>query len=545
METTSLHQTPFAILGATTRDDRGQIVALADEKALELEPDACQKARSDLTNPRTRLAAETMWLPGVSPSRAKQLLDALLKNPTAIRAQRGIPTLAHLNLLASTFELMDSSEDTQELVDAILEFARLAELLSPEEVLRDVNEDRAISGFPEITALDLVEDHLVARRRYYRTAIKDALNRLPSMDLVGVMTAVVNAGISDGELQSARLVDDLVDAYEVEVQGFLQAEAENVQKIIESAKSTFGGGKDVTPYLSALERVVRNWCIIAKPVQCSTQVRGLVHDASRTLAYGIRSLAVDLCNEHDMPAESMRITALIQELFSEIPEVADKVAEDANALRDIQAQRSQAAARQGEWEQEISYSTDVGRLFKDRLSISSAGIVWKNRRYALESVTQVRWGSIRHSRNGVPTGTTFHIAFGDAGSVSKVELRKENVYSAFVDKLWRAVGVRLLTELLQALQAGREFSFGDAKVRDDGVTLVKHKFMAANELIRRPWSQVKIWIADGAFYIGDSEDKRAYVALSYINSPNTHVLEHAIRLAFKRLGLRRLSELLS
>src|SRR5262245_20339870 len=62
---TSLHKSPFWILGASLRDDRQRIVERADERALELDPDVCQKARSELTNPRTRLTAEIGWLPGI------------------------------------------------------------------------------------------------------------------------------------------------------------------------------------------------------------------------------------------------------------------------------------------------------------------------------------------------------------------------------------------------------------------------------------------------------------------------------------------------
>src|SRR3546814_20259964 len=43
LKTTALHQTPFAILGVTTRDDRRRIVELAEEKSLELDHDVCQK----------------------------------------------------------------------------------------------------------------------------------------------------------------------------------------------------------------------------------------------------------------------------------------------------------------------------------------------------------------------------------------------------------------------------------------------------------------------------------------------------------------------
>ena len=43
-----------------------------------------------------------------------------------------------------------------------------------------------------------------------------------------------------------------------------------------------------------------------------------------------------------------------------------------------------------------------------------------------------------------------------------MELKKQDVYSTFIDKLWRAVCVRLLTEMLEALKEGRDLHFGDA-----------------------------------------------------------------------------------
>jgi hypothetical protein len=56
--------------------------------------------------------------------------------------------------------------------------------------------------------------------------------------------------------------------------------------------------------------------------------------------------------------------------------------------------------------------------------------------------------------------------------------------------------------------------------------------------------QVQIWSADGSFCIGSKEDKKTNTAISYIHVANTHLLEQAVRMAFKKPGLRRLSELL-
>ena len=545
LKTTALHQTPFAILNVTTRDDRRRIVELAEEKSLELDHDVCQKARPDLTNPRTKLSAEIAWLPGVSPRKASQLVEGLLHDAMAVREESGLPTLAHLNLLAAAFEAVDGEHDAEDLARFIQEVAYLVDEIDPEDVLRDINEDRAVSGFPEARALDQIEAELAERKRYYRSAIKDALDRLPPTTLVQVMTDTVEGVTLGGEDHAPELIDDLVDSYEVETQGFLQKEAENVHKLIKAARDSANSGEAaVKPYVDKLDAVARNWDKVAQPIQLSAKARGIDHEASRDLAYEIRSLAIDLFNTHDMLTQAQRLTGLLQELFAELPEVSERVEQDADALADIFHERKQAVARRDEWAREITYRAEIGVMFKDTLSISPDGISWKGQSFSLDSITRVRWGGVRHSVNGVPTGTTYTIAFGDKRSEAVVELKKEDIYSKFIDKLWRAVCVRLLGEMLEALKDGRDLYFGDALLHDDGITLVKHKFLGANERVRCTWGQVQIWNADGSFCIGSKDDKKTNVGISYIHVANTHILEQLIRMAFKKPGLRRLSELL-
>lgn len=541
---TTLHRNPFWILGATSRDDRRRIVELAEEKSLTLDHGVCQKARADITNPRARLAAEIAWLPGVSPRRAEQLARLVLRDPMAVRAEKGLPLLAHANLMAAAFEAIDEHHDPDGVAQFIQELADLVDAIVPEDVTRDINEDRAVSGFPEVKSPEPVESELGERKRYYRNAIKDALNRLPTDALVAVMTDTVAAATAGGEAQAPGLIDELVDSYEVETQHFLQKEAENVQKLIKATReSARSGEKAVKPLVDKLEAVTRNWEKIAHPIQLSSKARGILHRPSTELAFSIRSLAIDLFNEHDLLTQSNRITSLLQELFTQIPELAERVEQDAEALQNIFQERKQAEVRRAEWAQEITYRAEVGMVFKDALSISPDGVSWKGQHFPLDAITRVRWGGVRHSVNGIPTGTTFTVAFGDNRSEAVVELKKEEIFSAFVDKLWRAVGVRLLTELLEALRAGRQISFGDAVIRDDGTTLTRHKFLG-NEQVRLGWDQLQIWTADGSFVIGAKDDKKTYAQLSYIAVPNVHMLEQAIRMAFKKPGLRVLSDLL-
>jgi hypothetical protein len=546
LTTTVLHKSAFATLGATVRDDRRRIVELAEEKSLELDHEVCQKARSDLTNPRTRLNAEITWLPGVSPRKASQLLDGLLSDAMALRNESGLPTLSHLNILSAALDVVDSDYDANDLSAFITEIAYLCEELDPEDVLRDINEDRAVSGFPEVRALDHVEAELAERKRYLRSSIKDALDRLPPLTLIEVMTNTVDGVTAGGEIHAPELIDDLVDSYEVETQSILQSEAENIHKLIKLAREHADAGESsIRNYVEKIESVTRNWDRIAQPIQLSAKARGIDHDPSRDLAYEIRSLAIDLFNKHDMLILSQKLTGLIQELFAEVPEIADRVEADADALAEIFEEREQAESRREDWAREITYHAEIGVMFKDTLSMSPRGISWKGQSFPLESITRVRWGGVSHSINGIPTGTSYTIAFGDRNSEAVIELKKQDVYNTFIDKLWRAVCVRLLTDMLEALKNGRELHFGDALLHDDGVTLVKKKFLGSNERVRCLWSQTQIWNANGAFCLGSKDDSKASTAISYINIANTHILEQAVRMCFKKPGMRRLSELLS
>lgn len=545
LRSTALHANAFALLGANPRDNRRRIVELAEEQSLAIDHELCQKARSDLTNPRNRLSVEVAWLPGVSPARAKTLLNQLLRDPLSIRGETGLPALAFANLLGAAFESISSADSAKDVAEFIEQMADHVEYLSPEDVYRDINEDRSISGFPEVGSVDQVEAELTERRRYYRNSIKSALDRMQPASLVEAMTIAVDSATVGGEFHGPSLIDDLVDSYALESQEFLRREAENAEKLLKAARSSIGSGEGaISPYIVKLESVVRSWNKVARPVQLSSKARGLDHDASKELAYSIRSLAIDLFNDHDMLATSRRLTALLEDQFSDIPDLAERVTADSETLSEIAERRQAEDQERRQWEEEITFSAEVGVVFKDTLSISPRGISWKDKTYPLESITRVRWGGVRNSVNGIPTGTDYTVAFGDNRSEQVVQIKREWVYTKFTDRLWRAVGVKIMTGILNSLKTGQEVRVGDAVIRDDSIVLTKHKLLSSNEQLRVLWGQTHIWSADGSFYIGAKDDKKAYAAMSYISTSNAHVVEQIVRAAFKKPGLVRLSQIL-
>jgi hypothetical protein len=541
MSMTVLHRNPFWLLGATMRDDRQRIKELADEKSLSLDSETCDKAYSDLINPRHRLSTEMAWLPGVSPKYAKELACLLHAEPEAIKEQGNAPPLVLANLMAAAFELLAPEMGGEQWADWIIALAITVDEIDAMDILRDINEDRAVAGFPEVKALDMIESELSDRRRYYKDAIMKAINRLPPMKLMEVVTVVVDGTTSSGAFDAPVLIDDVVDSYTLDMQGLLRKEADNVLQLVESAKQAAPTGEQsVEPLLNRLEAVVRNWDRIAQPIQLSRKSRGLHHDMSHELAYAIRGLGIYLYNEHGMLDAVQKLTTGLQEVFAELPEVAALLDEDAKILADLVKQRQEAAEqakRQAEeWAEQITFQTDLGVIFKNTLAISPRGVQWKDTVFPLESVTRVRWGGTLHSVNGVPRGTTYTVCFGDQRTMTRVETNKEAVYTEFIDKLWRAVGVRLLTEMLDNMAKGTQYRFGETVVDDQGLEVIKHKFFRSNERIYCKWGQLVIWNGPGTFCVSLKEDKNFYIALSYLEVDNVHILESAIRMLWNKGG---------
>ncbi|MES9830088.1 MAG: hypothetical protein ABW201_17655 [Candidatus Thiodiazotropha sp.] len=544
-----LQQNPFHILTASLRDNRRRIMELADERSLLLDSSEVMEARSELTNPRKRLSAEVAWLPGIGPKRAGEVFSLLESSPMDLLAVDKLSSIARANLLAAGLALL-ADHNADYIAEWILEISWAFEDIDPEELSVIINEERIVSGFPEVSDLSAVESAIQERRRHYRQVIKSALDNLSPKELVKAVTFAVESATNDGEEHGPILIDDLVDSYEVEAQGFLDKEEDNIKALVErlwAAVDAEQSDSTIAPLVNQLIQIVKNWDAVAQPIQVSTMSRGLAHEASHRVAGTVRDLAIHIFNEHGKLDFSHQLTNMLQEVFAEVVEVAERTAEDADALDGIAEQRDRliedAKNSAEEWRREITYEADVGVVFKDKLRISPEGIEWKGRHWDLDSITRVRWGGTRHSVNGIPTGTTYSIVFGNGSNYGSIELKKEAIYSNFIECLWKAVGVRLLTEYLEGLRDGKQYRFGSTVMSDLGMELERKKLFGSNERIFCRWGELVIWNGAGAFCIGKKEDKKLAAAFSYQDEDNIHVLEAAIRMFWKRSG-DRLSSLL-
>ena len=396
---------------------------------------------------------------------AEQLVNTLGDDPLGTRSQGGLTDLAKANLMAAGLEVADhQSSVPQEIADFMEAIARVAEDINGDDILRDINEDRAVAGFPEVRDMAAVESEIEERKKAYKLILKAFLNEMPSTALIETMTLLLDQATESGETHAPALIDELIDSYEIETQGFLQKQQESITKIIASTLACAPSDVAVDLMLKDLESAVRNWSKIAKPIQLSMKARGITHQQSESIGYAIRSLGIELFNKHDLMAQAERTTRLVLEKFADLPEIVEKVQVDVNTLTRLKKEASETSQRNVEWEREITYSGEIGLVFKDTLSISPRGIAWKNSSYSLDSINGVRWGGVRKSVNGIPTGTDYTIAFRNSRTSSVVSLNREAVYSKFIDCLWRAVCVRLLIEMVKYERPRRCLPTGTSQI---------------------------------------------------------------------------------
>jgi len=531
--TVSLHRNPFHVLGATIRDGRNRVIELAEERSLVADETDCRDAQNTLTNLRNRLAAEMGWFPGVSPRKAAEMAEGIL-TPALPAAVADLPPLARANVLASHLEALPPSANLTEAGKVILRLTSAVEEVDPEEVLRDINEDRSVAGYQPVRDADLVIEAFEARKRTYRNAVRDYLDRLPSPTLVKVVEGLVDRGTDSGTRHVPAVIQDLVDAYETGAQGFIERASSNVRVLIKRAEEAIPHGEqNVARVVEDIERATVNYNFVAKPIQVVNQANGTDHGPSVALARDIRDLAILLHNEHGWHVLPGRITGFIASAFARLGDMQESVAADADYLRTFEERKRTSEAETREYERSLEYAAEVGVLFKDKVSMTAHAIEWQNRRFPLAAISRIRWGATRHSVNGIPTGTSYVIVVGDKTSDMTINLRSEAIYDNLANRLWKAVGVRLVIELVQKVREAGSVPILDGAIRDDGVVLKRRKMFGAGEPLLVPWNDVTVWSQAGTFFIAKKDETQVQTAMTYKGHDNTMVIENLIRAFFK------------
>lgn len=543
-----LFKNPFYILNASTRDNRQRILAISDECSLLIEPEECTKACSELTNPKKRLSAEIAWLPGLSPKKTEELLNYVQTSPEDIINFDDISSICKTNLLVSAIQRL-KEYDCDTIYKWVYKIATEFDNINYYNVLQSINEDRNISCFPEIYDITVIEDEINERRRYYVDIIKIILENLPTKNFISTITELIEDSTDMGNDECPILIADIVDWFEVGVQEFLEKEERNIDKIIENILDIVSENKndpELERVINQLISVVKNWDIIAQPIQVSAKSRGITHDASIRVANKVRGLSVELYNSYGMLDSSLKITDVLLDIFAEVDDIVEQLCDDADALNDIADHQTEiiekSTSDEEEWRNIITYEADFGLIFKHKLKISPEGISWNNRTWDLSSLTRVRWGVTKTSEYSFYTPPSYFVFWGTKNELERLTLRDSEIFSEFTTKLFNAVGSRLISEYIEGLRNGQKYRFGSSVIQDNGIELERYKIFGKNERKFFDWLDVVAWNEDGNFYIANKENKKFIESLSYQDVDNIHILDIMIQILFKT-GRNRLSSI--
>lgn len=537
---------PFFVLGVTMRDDKRRIMDAAEEKSLISDEANIRNAAAVLNNPKKRLAAEIGWLLGLNPKQIEETISFLKQAPIKIWTLDSLPDLASANLLADALVQISDQLQQHEVVQWILKLANTHNNINSEHIITMLNEERSLAGFPSISDERNVNDELQERRKHYQKSIKNALGQLTAPLGVETVTRIIDNATENGHRQAPILIDDLVDIiYEVEVQEFLKNGAEDIfalAKDIRNLADSQGSQEHMNQLIAKLEKLIKNWDKVAQPIQVSAHSRGTSHTLSNQVFEEVRSLAIHLFNEHGLFDLSKKLTMLQQEVFAEVSKAVETLKGDVSVLDEIAEQKGEMEKYIEAWKKEITYETNIGVIFKKKLRISPDGVQWKKLNIPLEKITRIRWGGTVNS-----TGVTYTTFVGMQRGGITIKLTKIADFSEFTGRLWKAVGVRLLTEMLEGLRAGEQYEFmcksNYVLINDYGVVLEKHKLFSKNELVHCEWQDLVIGSNDGTFRISKKDEREVKVELPYQEVDNVHVLEAALRVFWKTESTR-LSDLL-
>lgn len=547
----SIFDSPFYKLGVSTRTRKTEIFSAAEERNLLSGDDEAREMANCITNPVTRLAAEIAWFPGVSPRDIDVFLHNIKTSPDLAFTVKPfsdstILFCAKSNALAEKLSLF-TDELKDECVENIVELALSFDIIDVERLMNYINSDRIVAGIAEIDDVDKVKFALDKHIVSLVEACKVALDNFDTDDLIYIVTELVDETTEWGTERAPNLVYGIVDTYEVGTQGFFAKATPAIEKLIDNIKErsdTGGTLNELNIYVNKLINMTKQWDNVAQPIQVAMQSKSLEHEPSRDLANSLRDLALHLFNKHSHLKLSQKITAAISEIFAEVYSAADDAQRDLDTLKEIAEDRTKDNAELEEERRYMNYSAEIGLVFKNHVKITSEYIEFDGAKMLFADVEHVAWGGMRKSVNGIPTGTTYTISMlhhGDKVYCISFSGNK-NVYSNIIDRVWRAVAIRITVELIESLKKGNKRNFGDSVVSDDRISLCSHGWFSSKREDCL-WTDVRISCGPGYFQITSAEDNSLYTQIDYMRTYDTHILEQMLRVGFKK-GIRKLSDVL-
>ncbi|MES0335848.1 MAG: hypothetical protein SFH39_05750 [Candidatus Magnetobacterium sp. LHC-1] len=133
-----------------------------------------------------------------------------------------------------------------------------------------------------------------------------ALNNIKDPDIV--FTEIVEVVTSHGQQQPPKLITDLAELYQREVQRYLNKLSEQILAITKDLQPRNMQERD--RIIKTLENRLMSWYQIVRPIHIIMKTQGIEDSYSLDLARELRNASIFLANEMGMYGEAKRICIL-------------------------------------------------------------------------------------------------------------------------------------------------------------------------------------------------------------------------------------------
>lgn len=333
-------ESPFALLGASIRDGRDRLNELMDEKELLPEADLCRQARTTLTHPKMRLRAEIGWFLGISPQKAFLLLDLIKAKDTHNLSTAGLPPLSAVNVIFSQIELLDEPYQIDLIAQMVRDLSIHFSEIIVADLLSEINDERAISGFPIVQSLDHIIEEINSLKKHYSKVISGITLKLDSSDslkLVSLLSDFQNDLPTETDIS---FFNEIFSAYDLSLANFyekFESEINLTISEITSDKSISVASRANS--IAKLEKQLENFFKITNPLQIRLSSQGMDHQKSYDIGIACRSLSIDLFNETGDEKSSKAVQSLLLNYFQDVPTVIELTNKDVVDMEEIKIDR--------------------------------------------------------------------------------------------------------------------------------------------------------------------------------------------------------------
>ena len=194
------------------------------------------------------------------------------------------------------------------------------------------------------------------------------------------------------------------------------------------------------------------------------------------------------------------------------------------------------------WQYEIDFRCSFGLWpFKKTLEITPKGFYWCGELVPMNDISRIRWG-VDLRRGGVFPKRVYTAVFGTQDKEYAIKTKQKDFYEHLTDKYWKAVGRRLLSEMMDGLAAGKKYRFGDLIAEDEGITVLKKSAFSSEKEAYCPWSELMWGIVNGSLCFARKEDPGKILSgCSFLWVDNAHVLNVAMGLLQNSDNKKKLS----